>query len=601
MKNSRIIFFLLIGLLLGTFSCRDDEDRIIEITQPSNGAMFEGSVSGKVTNDRDHPISGVTISLQGISTLTDKNGLYSFSNVNLPENQKAIVKVAHPNYLETSRAFTTTQNRSIVNFEVISTEGFVDFFNSTDEADLEAFSLTSELVTTIKIPADAYVFDGTNIPYQGIVKASANFIDPSDRSRINSIPGDLGGIDANGTEVQLGSYSMLSVHLQSLNGEKLNLAEGIEASVKFALPEEFASNAPSTIPLWHYDVEAATWREEGMASLSSDGKFYEGTVSHFSFWNCDASFPVVELSGRVVNENDSPQTNLTVRITILNSGLTSFGQTDSNGEFEGKIPSGERLKLEYYRNFECVEFIDEVEIGPFNDDIILEDYILSYPDASYNLLTGRLLNCQGLPSSNTFLQVHYGTGLFNVIPDNNGNFNIEVPDCWESLILNAYDFEENFTSTSLFFLGGLIEDTYISDILLCTNELSFHEFNYEGNTYRQDGFYMSMLNNTYTINNFLDSLTSPEINSWFRLSNSQPELEVGNYPNSLMEVSFISNQYFQRLKCTSNVDSCSLEINIESIEDIGGQIRGSYSGTVIDIDSPELREISGTFSALRLN
>ena len=268
---------MLIGLLLGMSSCRDDEDRIIEIRDPSPTLMIEGAVSGQVTDRNGDPVSNATVSLEGENILTDQNGLYSFGDMQLMEGQRVVLKVSKSNFFETSRAFTTSRNRSIVDFELSSKAANQATVNSMEEASLSVSR--NGLTTFINIPPDAYILDGTNIPYDGSVNIFMSLIDPGDRNSIHSIPGDLGGIDANGEEVQLGSFSMLAVELESPSGQKLNLAEGIEAAIQFAIPEEFVDNAPSTIPLWYYDLDSATWQEEAAEGIQ-EGLFNLSYMIH---------------------------------------------------------------------------------------------------------------------------------------------------------------------------------------------------------------------------------------------------------------------------------------------------------------------------------
>jgi hypothetical protein len=604
MKNSKILFFLLIGLMLGVSSCRNDEDRIIEIIDPNVGIMVEGAVSGQVTDTNGNALASATVSLEGTSITTNENGLYSFGNLELMEGSRVVLKVSRQNYFETSRAFTVTRNRSIVDFELIVKAVVPITFDSSNE--LEWSFSTDGLISSVNIPADAYVFNGTNTPYNGVVNIFTRFINPADRDRTNSIPGDLGGIDANGEEVQLGSFGMLAVELESPSGEKLNLAEGIEATIRLEIPEEYVDNAPSTIPLWHYDLESATWREEGSANLTTDGSSYEGTVTHFSFWNCDAPFPLITFNGRVTNENGQAQTGVNVRITIIGSGLTRYGQTDSNGEFGGKVPSGERLRIEYFRNFPCAEITNTQEIGPFDNDITLEDHIFSTTDPMFHSLSGRVLDCDGLPSATSYLLLLTpSNGETSITPDNNGNFSIEIPECWTNIVLSAFDYNSGFTTETLFFQNGIAEDIILADLTLCTEDMSFLELNHEGTTYRNEvctGFFKG--DNIFIGTSSRDSFPLAPLDGSISLLNfGTAVLEPGDYVTGRLSFSFIDeNGIFHDLTCNSQ-NPCEINLKIESVGAIGELITGSFSGSVNDTnpDFPGATDISGTFSALRQN
>jgi hypothetical protein len=65
------------------------------------------------------------------------------------------------------------------------------------------------------------------------------------------------------------------------------LQPGKTAKLRFTIPSSLRSTAPATIPLWSVDETTGLWKQEGSATKGTD--YYEGDVSHFSFWNCDAS------------------------------------------------------------------------------------------------------------------------------------------------------------------------------------------------------------------------------------------------------------------------------------------------------------------------
>src|SRR6185312_12452020 len=94
--------------------------------------------------------------------------------------------------------------------------------------------------------------------------------------------------------VVITSYGMLAVELESLTGEKLQIAPGNTATLMIPVPPSVASSAPSTISLWYVNEQTGAWQEEGTAQ--KNGNFYVGEVKHFSFWNCDIGASGVTLS-----------------------------------------------------------------------------------------------------------------------------------------------------------------------------------------------------------------------------------------------------------------------------------------------------------------
>ena len=134
--------------------------------------------------------------------------------------------------------------------------------------------------------------------YSGEVKVFAKYLDPSKLETLEEMPGDLTGVDSEGNMMGLTSFGMLAVELTSQDNNEVYLPVGEKARITMPVPADLLGHAPETIPLWHFDEEIGTWLEEGSAQLVGDQ--YVGEVEHFSFWNCDYPYELVNLKGFVV-------------------------------------------------------------------------------------------------------------------------------------------------------------------------------------------------------------------------------------------------------------------------------------------------------------
>src|SRR5207342_1983487 len=114
---------------------------------------------------------------------------------------------------------------------------------------------------------------------------------------------------------------------------------GVDVQIK--VPTEMLATAPSTIPMWYFDEQDGTWREEGDASLSGD--IYSTTVHHFSFWNCDAGFPTIKWEATFMRSDDSPASQVMVCIKIKDLNTTRCDYTNDNGWIAGQVASGKSL------------------------------------------------------------------------------------------------------------------------------------------------------------------------------------------------------------------------------------------------------------------
>ncbi len=164
------------------------------------------------------------------------------------------------------------------------------------------------------------------------------------------------------------------------------------------------ATAPSSIPLWHFDEENGYWKQEG--SATKNGNKYVGNVSHFSWWNCDAQFPTVTLTVKVVDTNGNPISNLLVGLTYFNERT---GVTDNNGQVSGLIPANQTLTLNIYSLSQCSNLpINTMSIGPFSVNTVLPDIVLNYGAILTTTVQGNLLKCDNTNVTNGYVFLDYG-------------------------------------------------------------------------------------------------------------------------------------------------------------------------------------------------
>ncbi|CCO44358.1 hypothetical protein VIBNISOn1_1090072 [Vibrio nigripulchritudo SOn1] len=221
------------------------------------------------------------------------------------------------------------------------------YINGADGAVVDS-GPRDDRIASIEFPSDALVLeDGSK--YTGRVKVSHSAINPSDSTFSETFPGGFTGYVLNDQgateEVDIISYGIIAAEMTTTENppRKLKLASDKQATIKMAVADPLT--APASLPLWHLNKETGKWEQEGTATLV-DG-FYEGKVSHFSFWNFDYScgvpgsggcpwirvnFEVVDSHGKVV-----PYAN----IHLKGEGNFSYGKSvsaDYLGRVTTKIP-----------------------------------------------------------------------------------------------------------------------------------------------------------------------------------------------------------------------------------------------------------------------
>ncbi len=603
MTNLKYLSFLILSILIAFTSCRDDEDQLntiktpVTVDDPSWGVQaITGSLAGQVFELNNSPIANAEVSVNGQTQTTDENGVFIFPSIEM-NALGTVVKVSSDDHFNYSKVIDPKDGKqTIINFGMHRKDNS-KMFNTSEGTSINVSA--TGFLASVELPGGPYVIDGTDVPFEGIAVAYLTFINPASEEHQASIPGDLRAIDENGEKIQLASFSMVGVEIYNELGDKLNLGPDQEATINFPIPSELQNKAPETLPLWVYNEENGNWEEEGEA-VKKVGNFYEGKVSHFSFWNCDAPFPLVELQGKVLDENGIGISGIKVLVEVVSSGIAGVGWTNSEGIYEGKVPKDEKLILYFSKGIPCEEFETSIEVGPLIENTVLEDYKYPYPDALFNTLSGRLLNCEGELTVDGYLRLEdefSGYSLF-VMPNDDGYFSVEIPNCWTSFTLTGFDFVGGYISEPITWPNGIEEDTDINDYLLCTEILTYFTLEYNGDTYRNDAVHLNVSEwfeiaevNPDSVNQNLTVLVQAPLGM-------DGEIALGDVMPFQINFTFEENGVREILLCEGS-DGCEMIINIESAQPAGGFVTGTMDGTLYQPSTGNTVDASGEFRAYR--
>ncbi len=398
MKLYRII---LLSIVVCFTACRKDIDDIDQNPGNNPPASFvNGSVLGLITDEEGNPLEDATVEYDGYSVSTDEFGNFLMNNQSFNENATSI-KVTKEGYFNSSRTFYPRLNET--NHITLS---LMDKVSSGSITPGNTTTINTEGVS-IDFESPAFV-DESGANHTGNVNVFVRWLDPTAANLEAIMPGDLVGVDTDNNLNALQSFGMIAVELASDNGEYLQLADGQTAEISLDVPAEMQGTAPSTIPLWHFDEDSGLWEEEGEAILQ-DGK-YVGTVSHFSFWNCDVPYPLITLSGTVVGDNGGIQ-NVKVQITDLDLDVTRYGYTSNRGYFIGKVPQDHALLVEVVGP--CGNILFSEEFGPYDED---EDLgALSVSSGDDVNVSGMITNCNGDEITQGYVHITFESGTTTTI------------------------------------------------------------------------------------------------------------------------------------------------------------------------------------------
>lgn len=489
MKFNRLL--ILLFLTIFSVSCNTD-DGILGNQNPGNensgnfsdnfGNSINSDFIGRVIDSNNNPIEGVTITIGNMTTPTDANGVFVMNDA-LVFERFGYVKADKEGYIHGSRAVVPSSGTNKVEIMLLE-ETVIQTLNSGETA-------TVALANGASVSLDGNYKNPDGSDYTGSIDVIMHMLDPVDDNMELQMPGMLYAENIDGNERMLQTLGMLAVELRGDNGEDLNLADGSTSELRIPLDPSLVSTAPSSIPLWYFDETNGYWKEEGEATLI--GNEYVGTVSHFSFWNCDIPAEAVNLCVTVTDENENPLANLIVSITSETFG-TRGGSTNENGEVCGLIPSNETLEINVYSFDTCGNTVLHTSnIGPYSEDALLDITVMSDTDAISETVTGTFNTCDGDAVTNGYVILTYGSQQFYEAVDN-GAFEINMVRCSDdntfSIEANDYD---NVQTTGVINYTFTTPTTNLGEIVSCN---SVDEFI----TYQIDD--QPIITYNFNINNF---------------------------------------------------------------------------------------------------
>lgn len=422
MKLKRQIGLLIFGFVLMVLGCQRDIDVFVPdntiIGQVLNPDPVQASVSGTIIDENDQPVEGAIIRAGSQTATTDNAGWFRFNNISL-DKYASVVTATKNGYFKGVRTFSAAEGS--VNF--IKIKLLPKTLIGTIQASAGG-TVTLSNGGTISLPANSVVLASiASQPYTGEVKVFAAVIDPTSPDISEILPGSFQATDTNNFRVLMKSYGMMAVQLETPAGELLQVANGKSAALKFIIPSSLVSTAPSTIPLWFLNETDGLWKQEGQAVKTGD--HYEGTVSHFSFWNCDVSANMVFVEMNVLS-NGQPVQYTSIRIGRLINNMQTNGFTDSSGYVSGFVFSNEILSLEVLND--CYEVIHSQQIGPFAANTNLGTINVTIPPIFDFNVSGSAVDCNNNPVADGSARISWqGRQFFT--PITNGNFSLDINMC----------------------------------------------------------------------------------------------------------------------------------------------------------------------------
>ena len=359
MKLSRLLFAALC-ISIAILGCRKDDMGFI----PSENTEVISTVdlTGFITEPDGNPVAAASVQYDFEEAITDDNGYYILENVKV-SSKHASLQIIKPGYFSGSRTFRTPKAGTVFHRTTLIPLGAPLSFTGGNG------SVATNLVS-INFPENSVKDELTGDLYTGNVEVYIKHIGTD----AFSMPGDLTSINESDELEILHSYGMVFVEMYAEDGRKLNIADGMTASMTYEIPGDLQSSAPETIKMWWFDYEAGVWTEGGEATR--EGSRWVGEVSHFSCWNFDLNVPSVLVTGQIVQSNGGMSS---FYVTFLNDdGKGGRGSANADGSFSGRVEAGVPLEFTIqYHEANCDTIVYQEFVGPFDQDIDLGDIIVN--------------------------------------------------------------------------------------------------------------------------------------------------------------------------------------------------------------------------------
>jgi len=465
-----LILVLFIPFLFNSCSNDSGIDENSVDTPLNFGNEVSKSFTGQIVDESNNPLASVAITVGNKIANTDINGIFIINNATVHE-KFAFIKAKKTGFLDGSRSLVPTNGMNYARITLLSGT-IVGTVNS-------GASGSVSLGNGSKVTFDGNFKTETGQPYSGVVSVIMKHLDPSDPSTVDKMPGMLLAANSSGEERVLETFGMMNIELRGSASQKLQLST--TAQIEMPISTSQLASAPATIPLWHFDETLGYWKEEGAAT--KQGTKYVGTVSHFSWWNCDAQFPTIRLCVTVVNSNGVPLANVKVGIRRASNSYTVNGFTNSQGQVCGLVPANETLTMVVFDS--CGNAVSTTSIGPFSADTTLPNLVISNTSIQSTLVQGNLLKCDGTNVTNGYVLMRYGNqNLMSTVTNGAFSFTMLVCSATDTAFrLEGFDYD-NLQTTNPINFTFTTPITNVGNITACNSISEFISYRIDSNPVR---------------------------------------------------------------------------------------------------------------------
>lgn len=314
----KILFVLLVGMFAGCGGGGGGG------TTPAPAPPSTSSLVGKVSdNSTGLPVSGVTVTDGTVTTTTAADGTYTLAgSAAASDKVLAFTKTGYASGYKIATVTASEPTRADVALLPVAYSTTI-----TSQATAQTLSVPGSS-GQVTLPVNALVTSTGSSP-TGTITANLTPIDPSSNPQL--MPGNY--TTSSGGVIE--SYGAMELNFKDASGGSLNLASGKSATIRIPVAASTTS-PPPTMPAFYFNSSTGKWVQEGTLTLggTAPNRYYEGTVTHFSYWNADQVYDTTCISGKVVkSDGTTPQANAKVEAQGRDYTGTSQAWTGADGTF----------------------------------------------------------------------------------------------------------------------------------------------------------------------------------------------------------------------------------------------------------------------------
>ncbi|MVT07202.1 hypothetical protein [Chitinophaga tropicalis] len=373
------------------------------------------SIQGRILNGQRQPVADAGVTGGGRTVTTDADGNFLLENISI-NNNAAVVTASKSGYFTSYRTLIVRES----NLHYTQLELLHPGQNTYNAGDGSVITFSGG---TLSFPPSS-LLSADKSTYSGITFVQSSYIDPSDNTFADQMPGDLRGIDDNKQQTGIRAFCMLALEVKGEDGNLLSFDGTKPVTFRAKIPSALGQDAPAEIPLWLFDPASGKWTRKG--SAQKQGTDYTGTLTQNGYWACGTTFQLVTLNTSLVTPAGAPVPNLLTAFMIKIGLVPMYCYSDSAGRITAKVPA-DALLLSGVMD-RCNNVFLLKELGPYGAKTQEPPITVTFPDNRSLTINGTVLNCNNAPVNrgNVILSID---GLKYIIPINLGYFRITVPRC----------------------------------------------------------------------------------------------------------------------------------------------------------------------------